>query len=155
MKYLSIVFICLISFLCTHAQKDTVQASVKYIQELTKHSKMPNTGQISIKESDKINNIVHKYARISKSDGYIYGWRIQIYYSSDKDAREKCGDVKTDFLKMHPDIKAYTIYQPPVFRIRVGDFRNKHEAFQLYKELLPHFPVSYLVQDKINLPPID
>jgi len=151
--FLSILI--LLSAFAASAQKDTLQSSEKFIKRLTEKPKKDNKGAIVINESDEINSIVHKYARISKKDDYIYGWRIQIYYSSDKDARDKCNKIKTKFLKNHPDIKAYTIYQPPVFRIRVGDFRTKYEAFQLYKELLPLFPVSYLVQDKINLPKLD
>lgn len=136
------------------SQKDTTQSSVALKQNITAKNQSGES-QIEINESDSISKIVHKYARISKKNGYIYGWRIQIFYSSNSEAKDKCSEAKTKFLKKYPDIKAYTIYQPPVFRVRVGDFRTKHEAFQLYKELLPMFPVSYLVQDKINLPKVD
>ena len=52
----------------------------------------------------------------------------------------------------YPDMGAYLIYQPPFFKIRVGDFRTKDEAYTFYKKLLSDFPVSYLIADQINYP---
>ncbi len=89
---------------------------------------------------------------MNKSDNKIQGWRIQIYNSSGKEARDEANEYRNKFLSKYPNLRAYLVYQPPYFKIRVGDYLTKPDAFRLYKEILAEFPVSYLVPDKINFP---
>jgi hypothetical protein len=115
----------------------------------------PGQGSISIEQDSLIGWLLNKYESIKTTDNKIDGWRVQIYNSSGKEAREEANDMRNKFLNIFSSHKAYLIYQPPFFKIRVGDFRTKQEAFELYKSALKFFPVSYVLQDKINLPPLE
>ncbi len=112
-------------------------------------------GLITIQQDPRILGLVQKHVKSSELANGIEGWRIQIYNSSGRVARDEANDERTRFLNKYPDLKAYLIYQPPYFKIRVGDYRSKQEAYKMYKQIVKQFPVSYLVPDKINLPDLN
>lgn len=112
-------------------------------------------GLVKIQQDPRILELVQKHVKSSELANGIDGWRIQIYNSSGRVARDEANDERTRFLNKYPDLKAYLIYQPPYFKIRVGDYRSKQEAYKMYKQIVKQFPVSYLVPDKINLPDLN
>ena len=89
------------------------------------------------------------------------GFRIQIYNSSNRNAREESGKVRAEFLNKfpeseYPDIKSYTQFaQPGYYKIRVGNFRTKTEATKLFLLISKEFPNAYLVPDIINFPDLN
>lgn len=99
-----------------------------------------DSGIDSLIEADKIQ---------AESDPTLQGYRIQLFADSD---RKGAQDIRTKFLQLFPDIDAYLTYQQPYFKVRVGDFRTRIEAYALYKEMLQHFDKVLIVPDKINLP---
>ena len=125
-----------------------------FYQQLVSRTDKPNFGNVTIVQDSNIIRLIEKHITINKADINLTGWRIQIYNSSGKEARDDASEVRNKFMNSYFNVKAYLIYQPPFFKIRVGDFRTKQDAFTLYKLLLKEYPLSYLVQDKINLPPI-
>lgn len=112
-------------------------------------------GTVTIEQEPLVGWLLNKYEDINKADNKISGWRIQIYNSSGKEARDEANELRNKFMNIFSNHKAYLIYQPPFFKIRVGDFRSKQEAFELYKNVLKFFPVSYLVPDKVNYPSLN
>lgn len=65
-------------------------------------------------------------------NGKARGYRIQIYNGID---RNKARAIQSDFIKSHPGVSAYLIYDQPHFRVRVGNFRSRSEATALYQTL--------------------
>ncbi len=78
------------------------------------------------------------------------GYRVQIYFGSREDAQE----MRTKFIQEHPETGAYISYLAPNFRLRVGDFRSRIECESFKQKIAREFPGSYLVKDKIELPPL-
>ncbi|MBR5434632.1 MAG: SPOR domain-containing protein [Bacteroidales bacterium] len=112
-----------------------------------------NYGTITINQDPRIAELVNTHIEINKANnGKIQGWRVQIYNSSGTNSRSEVQNARKLFLSKYPDVGAYLIYQPPFFKIRVGDFRSKDEAYSFYKQILTDFPVSYLISDQINYP---
>ncbi|MBQ3677778.1 MAG: SPOR domain-containing protein [Bacteroidales bacterium] len=112
-----------------------------------------NYGTITINQDPRIAELVNTHIEINKANnGKILGWRVQIYNSSGTNSRTEVQNARKLFLSKYPDVGAYLIYQPPFFKIRVGDFRSKDEAYSFYKQILADFPVSYLISDQINYP---
>lgn len=111
-------------------------------------------GNIEISQDASITMLIEKHYKMSLNDINLSGFRIQIYNSTGKEARDEANEVRNKFMNTFSDVKAYLIYQPPYFKIKVGDFRTKPEAYLLYKKVLEQYPTAYIVQDKINLPPI-
>ena len=63
--------------------------------------------------------------------------------------------AKAKFSNMYPNCMAYLIFDSPNFKVRVGDFRTKLEAQALLFKLAEDFPTLFLVEDKINKPPVE
>lgn len=139
-KILTILFVCF-SVGYTNAQIDSL------VQE------QGGFGVIEIQQDARIPMLVEKHIAINKANnGKFSGWRIQIYSSSGTTSRAEAQSVRKAFLTKYPDVNAYLIYQPPFFKIRVGDFRTKSEAYSFYKQILPEYPISYLITDQVNYP---
>ncbi len=139
-KIISILFTCF-SVICVNAQFDSLV------------QKQEGLGVIEIQQDDRIPALVEKHIAINKANnGKFSGWRIQIYSSSGTTSRAEAQGVRKAFLAKYPDVNAYLIYQPPFFKIRVGDFRTKSEAYSFYKQILLEYPVSYLITDQVNYP---
>jgi hypothetical protein len=76
---------------------------------------------------------------------------VQIHFGAEK---AKALEIKSKFTSSYSNIPAYFDYQQPYFKIRVGNFRTKLEAYRLLQEILLDFPGAFIVQDDIELPPI-
>ena len=100
-------------------------------------------------EDARVKEMLTKY--IDSQDGKIKGWRVQIHFGSES---AKAKEVKAKFLQKYDaeDIPAYLCYAQPYFKIRVGDFRTRLEAFKFLKEVSEDFPGSFIVEDTIELP---
>ncbi len=79
----------------------------------------------------------------------IDGYRIVIFFDQD---RTVVGQQKATFLARYSQHKAYVDYVAPNYRVRVGNFRTRLEAEGFKNEILPFFPTSIVVADKIQLP---
>lgn len=156
-----IFFISILSLICSTAfsQQHTPLADslllkddvIVALQEKTEGEE----GLILINQDSRIHYLVNKHIKLNESEGTIKGWRIQIYNSSGKESREQAKRVKEKFLNKYPEVNAYLIYQPPYFKIRVGNFRTKQEGFEFYKQIAKTFPILYFVPDNIVLPEME
>ena len=80
------------------------------------------------------------------------GFRVEIFFSSKMDAKEQALKTKVDFLSEYPDYAVHIKFVAPNFRVRVGDFRTKNEAWKLYKKIQKEYPTAFVVPDVINFP---
>ena len=154
MRFLVLFFVGLLTHTATFGQAKADSLTNHYVETLN----LPPSGKqgaITIKQDSLVGWLLNKYEAINAAENKMNGWRIQIYNSSGKVARDEANDIRNKFLNVYSNHKAYLIYQPPFFKIRVGDFRTKQDAFELYKSVMAVFPVSYIVNDKVNLPSID
>lgn len=118
---------------------------------ITPHREFGNytlSGQIDFIVDSRIKNLDElKIEHPSKQDGY----RVQIYFGNRDTAREK----RSEFLSNYPHHSAYISYLAPNFRLRVGDFRTRLESEKFKNEIARNYPGSYIVKDKIELPPLE
>lgn len=120
-------------------------------------------GKLEIVQDPEIDTLISRYILMSlkvaaSNDGNygMDGWRIQIYNSSVRNAREESNKARAKFMSEFPGIASYQKYsEPGYFRIRVGDFRTKAEATRPFLSISRVFPNSYLVPDIINFPELN
>jgi hypothetical protein len=86
------------------------------------------------------------------------GFRIQIYYSSVRNAREESAKARAEFIGMFPEnkfpeLRSYAQYlEPGWYMVRAGDFRTRTECYKYLVMVRKEFPNAYMVLDKINFP---
>jgi hypothetical protein len=120
------------------------------------------SGQLNIIQDSAIDTLLIRYIlmnyNVYKNHGYygMEGFRIQIYSSSNRNAREESNKARAEFISKFPDIVSYPLYaEPGYFKIRAGDFRTKTEATRLFLIVSKEFPDAYLVPDIINFPDLN
>ncbi len=80
------------------------------------------------------------------------GYRVEIFFSSNLDAKDQALKIKTNFLSEYPDYAVHIKFIAPNFRVRAGDFRTKSEAWKLFKQVQKEYPTAFVVPDIINFP---
>lgn len=139
----------------------TAQAFVKTTDLLKRPDENTRSGQLKIIQDPLIDTLLNRYILINENnrDNGRYGmqgFRIQIYSSSNRNAREESNKARAAFISKFPDIVSYQLYADPgYFKIRVGDFRTKTEATKLFLLVSKEFPDAYLVPDIINFPDLN
>ena len=107
---------------------------------------------IQIQQDPLLTEMLEWHVSNNKKDKQIEGFRVEIFFSSDIDAKEKALKKKVEFLKLYPENTVHVKYVAPNFRVRVGDFRTKNEALKLFKEIKNTYPLSFIVTDNIDFP---
>ncbi len=150
MKHL-LLFIILLNFaLISQAQQKTELGKNDMFAASSDNN--GNLGKVYIIQDQRIDELVNRHIEQNQRSKTIMGWRVQIFFGSGQKDREKAQDVRAEFIKSFPDIKAYLIYEAPYFKVRVGDFRTKYEALKLKKNIEIQFTNLWIVEDNINLP---
>ena len=138
MKKLFLLLLSLFYFLNSYSQSDS--ARIFSIDS-------------NIIQDKRVNELVLKHVLINEAKrGTMKGFRVQIHFGSEK---AKALDVKSKFMTEYKEISTYLDYQQPYFKIRVGDFRTKLEAYKLLQEISGDFPGAFIVTDDIELPKIE
>ena len=120
------------------------------------------SGELNIIQDPAVDTLISRYILINENIYRDYqrygmeGFRIQIYSSSNRNAREESNKARAAFISKFPDIDSYQLYaEPGYFKIRAGDFRTKTEATKLFLLVSKEFPDAYLVPDIINFPDLN
>ncbi len=82
------------------------------------------------------------------------GFRIQVYAGNNtRDARNEANEVASRVKKYFPDLKVYTLFNPPRRLCRVGDFRSFEEADAVMRRMKSSgaFKEISIVKDQINI----
>jgi|694.fasta_scaffold103982_3 hypothetical protein len=108
-----------------------------------------SSSNLTVIADEMLDSIIQSSAEASIKNPGMQGYRIQIYSNSD---RKMANEIRTKCLQLYPDIDVHLIYQQPSFKVRVGDFRNRIEAYPVYRDLLKSFDNVLIVPDRINLP---
>ena len=106
--------------------------------------------QVQVHADVAVTQLLEKQQSISSNlVGKSVGYRVQIFFSSGNNSREQAFKVKNEFTMKYPKINAYISFKEPNFRVRVGDFRTRAEAYGFLKEIELQFPQSFVVKDDI------
>jgi hypothetical protein len=119
-------------------------------------------GQLNIIQDPALDTLISRYIlgykNLEEKNGYsgMEGFRIQIYSSANRNAREESAKARAEFMSKFPDIDSYQLFaEPGYWKIRVGNFRTKTEATRLFLLISKIFPDAYIVPDIINLPDLN
>ena len=108
--------------------------------------------KIHVNQDSRLGKMLNWDVENNKERNGIQGYRVEVFFSSQMDAYEKAKEVKATFLSKFPEYPVYIVFVAPNFRVRVGDFRTKSEAWKLYKKIEDLYPAAFVVRGKINFP---
>jgi hypothetical protein len=114
------------------------------------------SGTLTINHDPAIDTLINRYILYNMRQGGMEGFRIQIYNSSEKNAREEAGKKRAEFITRFPDIESHLIFdRPSYYKIRVGDYRTRIEGTRDLMMIRKAFPDAILVPDIINFPDLN
>ncbi len=109
----------------------------------------PAKGAVEIIQDEKITQLAGQYRKMSVNNPEIDGYRVQIFFDSGSNSKNKATGIKGEFETVYPGVKTYLSYKEPYYRVRIGDFRTLTEAVGFQKKIAAEYPNSFPVKDKI------
>ena len=93
--------------------------------------------------------------QVASNAGKSYsGFRIRLFFASNRTAREESASVIRRFNEMYPHIEAYRSFSSPNFKVTVGNFRTRIEAEAFLRKLKGDFPDAFIVRERFKYPTI-
>jgi len=112
-----------------------------------------NMGELKIYQDPGIDSLIGRYLLYNLRLNGLEGFRIQIYNSSNKNAREESGKVRAEFMSKFPDIVSDVSFdKPSYYKIRAGNYRTRVEGTRYLLMIRKVFPDAILVPAIINFP---
>lgn len=156
-KHFSVLF-----FFCISAGFLSAQSVVRTSDLFQRDDANNRLGKLVINQGLSLDTLISRHILANKNlfrvnNHYgMEGFRIQIYASNNRNAREESNKIRAEFMSKFPEIVSYPLYaEPGYFKIRVGDFRTKPEAMKLFQLISREFKGAYIVPDVINFPDLN
>ena len=81
----------------------------------------------------------------------VSGFRIQVSFTENIEAANQ---LKNDLSPLLPQEQVYVVYEPPYYKVRVGDFLSRPEANLTLKTLVEKgYKDAWIVPDKVRKEP--
>ena len=106
--------------------------------------------QLNINKDYRLDKLVNWHIQNNKRRDGIEGWRVEIFFTTND--KQGALDKKVEFLSKYPDSDVYVLFMSPNFRVRVGDFRTKSEAWKFLKKIEKDYAAAFVVKGTINFP---
>ena len=107
-------------------------------------------GNVQYDIEPAIVRIQEDYVSNWKKVGEINGYRIQIAAYSGVNSKSQAEYAKNSFNNLFPYTKAYLIYNEPYFKVRVGNYQSRLQAYKDLETIRLTYPSAYIVPDKIS-----
>ncbi len=104
-----------------------------------------------------VHRLMHdKVAGIVREEVQIQGFRVQVYSSnSQQTAKNEAFQIEKKIADAGIQIETYVLYNPPFWKVRVGNFRTQEEANLMKAEIIRLLPElqadTYIVRDQIQV----
>lgn len=97
-------------------------------------------GTIEITGDVKVSELVKKHIEFNERLRTVPGYRVQIAALSGPNSRNQAFELKGRFKEMYPDVEVYIVFSEPNFRIKVGDFTSKLDAYVFMQKIKDVYP---------------
>lgn len=122
---------------------------------------VPGQGKVTIHQDPQIESLLGVERTASSSSTgeqkmiKVSGFRIQAYAGNNtRQAKSDAYNVASRIREYFPELPVYTMFNPPRWLCRVGDFRTIEEADAMMRKLKATgvFKEVSIVKDQINIP---
>ncbi|MEN8185743.1 MAG: SPOR domain-containing protein [Bacteroidota bacterium] len=108
-------------------------------------------GTLKIKTSREIDKVISQKKASNASIKSIEGYKIQLFYGSEKNAHK----VKEEFRSLFPEIPAKIIFSSPDWKVQAGNYISKLDADKVLKNIKKDFPSAIILKTDINIKSIN
>ena len=93
---------------------------------------------------EKLDSVYYYNSNICCADGF----RVLIYVGT---SSEEASTQRSYAYELLPLDRSYKEWRQPSFKVKVGDYVDKLEAYYAYAKLVKIFPSAIVVPDKVNI----
>lgn len=104
-------------------------------------------GDLRVESSARINELVAQKKEYNKKVSSYPGYKIQIYYGSEKE----CYEIRDEFSSKFRDIPASIIFSTPQWKLQVGEYRTRLEADKSMLKIKKEYPAAIVLATDIEL----
>lgn len=106
-----------------------------------------NEGAVRIESSAHIDQMLAQKKDYNKTIEKFEGFKIQIYYGSEKE----CYKVKEEFTSLFPDIATSIIFSTPQWKLQIGNYRSRLEADYAMVNIKKEYPAAIVLATQIEI----
>ena len=111
-------------------------------------------GRVEIKGDVAVFQLVQKHIELNERVRTIPGYRIQIASLSGTASKSRAFEMKDRIRASYPGVEAYVVFDEPNFKVKVGDFRTRLEAYVFLQRIRTEYPGT-VIRDNIYPTQID
>lgn len=105
-------------------------------------------GHVDIKGDVAVSQLVQKHIELNERVRTIPGYRIQVASLSGTSSKNRAFDMKERIRNNYPGVEAYVVFDEPNFKVKVGDFRTRLDAYVFLQRIKNEFPGT-IIRDNI------
>jgi hypothetical protein len=105
-------------------------------------------GRVELLEPWTVTHLLARHAEFIEEIETIEGYRVQVIATTELD---HANAIKAQVVSHFRDHKAYLDFFSPYYKVRVGDFTTKLEAYACLMEIRRVFPDAYIVMDMVEI----
>ena len=106
-----------------------------------------NEGDLRVESSASVKELIAQKIAYNKEQNSYPGYKIQIYYGSEKE----CYEIKDEFTSLFPDIPTSIIFSTPQWKLQVGEYRSRLEADKSIQSIKKEYPSAIVLSTEIEL----
>ena len=92
--------------------------------------------------------MVERHVELNQRVKTIPGYRVQIASFSGANSKTSAFNLRESFLTDYPTTQAYIVFDEPNFKVKVGDFRTRLEAYAFLQQIKETYK-GYIIRDNI------
>jgi hypothetical protein len=92
--------------------------------------------------------IMDSLASRNKQRGFVEGHSVQVYSGA---SRNQATEIRTKIMEIFGDLNPEIRYEQPNYKVKVGFFAERIEAYPTYSKLKKEFPGALLVPERLNV----
>lgn len=98
-------------------------------------------------QNQSIDEFLGQIAESNKKVKYSLGYKVQIYSGRESAAAQKAVNKAAGIAGEKSEME----YEQPTYKVKVGNFVSRLEAYEVYVKLRKDFSDAFIIQDKIIL----
>ena len=110
------------------------------------------TGRVTVVGDVSVNDMVSRHVELNNRVKTMPGFRVQIASFSGTNSKTSAFNLRDRFMIDYPMVQAYIVYDEPNFKVKVGDFRTRLEAYAFLQEIKEVYK-GYIIKDNIYAEP--
>jgi len=111
-------------------------------------SALAQNDNVSYHQDRQITELGDVYKTYNSKNDLTDGYRIQVSFSND---RKEAYDNKSKLYRDLPTEKCYVEYEEPYYKLRIGDYLTRLEAYDRLRDVIKKYPGAFVVRAKVKI----